>query len=745
MIHHHTKALDFETCRELASKCRSTIEMRRIDELAYRASIRYGWITGFIAEFGYVGNRPSSNDGITVDTKYTYEICKDIASRCKTLSEFRESCSRGFEIAEQNWWIDDFAFEYKYFENAKALIDGRIDRNTKYTYEACREIASTCTSRNELKHKNKSAYNAILKNGWMDEFAETFHYLTPEEAMERYLSKSAKYNPEYIRSVALKYKTYHFFATKHPYLCSIARQTGQINEFTWLKRNEESKDGVIDHVYVYEFDTTHTAYIGRTIRPKQRHQEHLESTDRVKKYADSIGVAVPQPKYLYEGLTVDAGRQMECDMIEKYRKDGWNVLNKMPGGSIGALVRSISNRRLLRMAKKYTSLRTLMKKAPKVYYHLIMREMLPQCTWIVDDIKHANPQVPPGHWNVYENCKAEAMKYTRLSDFRDNSRGAHSAAVKNGWLHTFDWLERKVDPDYDTCYAAAKECRTRTEFHIKHCTEYRVSEKNGWLDKWEWLSRKQKKPRYWDDYEKCLELAKQCKSRKEFDLRNRRAYMSSLEHGWIDNWDWLAVQNRSIWSDYETCKAEAMKYGSRDEFNKGCITAYRIALRRKWIDEWTWLGEGPKPAGYWDNYDNCRNEALKYSTLDEFKKGNKSAYNGALRNEWLASFDWLGRRVPAGYWDDFERCKQESMKYTGRFEFQKNSRGAYFAALNHGWLDSFTWLAPIRRPKGYWEVFENCKAEAAKYATRIEFKRGCSVAYRTACRNGWIDSLFLVK
>lgn len=39
-----------------------------------------------------------------------------------------------------------------------------------------------------------------------------------------------------------------------------------------------------------------------------------------------------------------------------------------------------------------------------------------------------------------------------------------------------------------------------------------------------------------------------------------------------------------------------------------------------------------KEIGYWNNFDNLLNEALKYKTKKEFRKCCKSAYNAALRN-----------------------------------------------------------------------------------------------------------------
>lgn len=48
------------------------------------------------------------------------------------------------------------------------------------------------------------------------------------------------------------------------------------------------------------------------------------------------------------------------------------------------------------------------------------------------------------------------------------------------------------------------------------------------------------------------------------------------------------------------------------------------------------------PHGYWTE-DRCREEALKYTTLNEFCHGNHKAYDAARRNKWLWGYDWLER------------------------------------------------------------------------------------------------------
>ena len=49
-------------------------------------------------------------------------------------------------------------------------------------------------------------------------------------------------------------------------------------------------------------------------------------------------------------------------------------------------------------------------------------------------------------------------------------------------------------------------------------------------------------------------------------------------------------------------------------------------------------------------------------------------------------------------------------------------------------------ITVMRKPKGYWNVYENCRKEAEKYKTRSEFSEKSQVAYYYARKNGWMDT-----
>ena len=187
-----------------------------------------------------------------------------------------------------------------------------------------------------------------------------------------------------------------------------------------------------------------------------------------------------------------------------------------------------------------------------------------------------------------------------------------------------------------------------------------------------------------------------------------------------------------IWT-YEKCYEEAKKYFSKKEFRKGNGSAYKVARRNKWLDDYKWF----KERFIWTK-EKCKEEAKKYSSRNKFRKGSGSAYNAARRNKWLDDYKWLiNEKIK---WTK-ERCKEEASKYSSRGEFEKENNSAYQVARKNKWLDDYDWFI---NGKIKW-TYKTCKEEAKKYSSRKEFQKGNGSAYKVARRNKWLDEFYEEK
>ena len=148
------------------------------------------------------------------------------------------------------------------------------------------------------------------------------------------------------------------------------------------------------------------------------------------------------------------------------------------------------------------------------------------------------------------------------------------------------------------------------------------------------------------------------------------------------------------------------------------------------------------PRKYW-TIENCRIEALKYDSRNEFNKNSKAAYSSSVKNKWLDDICIhmnTKSTKPHNYWTK-ENCHLEALKYKTRKDFYTNSPIAYTKARLCGWLSEITLHLEYKiKPSKYW-IKERCGEEAKKYNSRIEFRNNSGGAYQTACRKGWIDEI----
>lgn len=84
-----------------------------------------------------------------------------------------------------------------------------------------------------------------------------------------------------------------------------------------------------------------------------------------------------------------------------------------------------------------------------------------------------------------------------------------------------------------------------------------------------------------------------------------------------------------------------------------------------------------KPNGHWTK-DKCHEISLKYTKRIDFKNSHTSVYATACRNKWLDDIcsHMKYDMIPNHNWD-FDKCKNEALKYKSRNEFQKGNKSAY--------------------------------------------------------------------
>lgn len=410
---------------------------------------------------------------------------------------------------------------------------------------------------------------------------------------------------------------------------------------------------------------------------------------------------------------------------------------------------------------------------------------------------------------TYEECFEIAKKYKSRVEFARGAVAPYNAALNHGWLDDYTWFESRQKPyNYWTKERVAEESKkykNRGEFHDNCGTAYGKARVNGWLDEFTWL--KDDRIDFSSDQIDCVyayefedynsvyvgrTLAKRVKDRDREHLftDTDAVYLFAKEKGipvpdmiiletgltladgvrkegeyleYYKKNGWKLLNRaktggigliaRNKWTK-RTCREEAQKYKTRGAFAKHSSGAYEVARSNGWLNEYTWFEVQQKPAGFWDNYDNCYNAALECKNKTEFNNRYNRACVIAKKNGWINDYTWLDKqRVAHNKKWDFNTVYKEAQKYTSKKEFETKARGAYKVAIKNGWMELYDWFEPTsivmsraikasKKPK--W-TYEACKLIACESKGRQDFRKKSSGAYNAAWENGWLGDFFPKK
>jgi hypothetical protein len=85
----------------------------------------------------------------------------------------------------------------------------------------------------------------------------------------------------------------------------------------------------------------------------------------------------------------------------------------------------------------------------------------------------------------------------------------------------------------------------------------------------------------------------------------------------------------------------------------------------------------------------------------------------------------------------YELCREEALKFNTIEEYSKKSNVSYQVVCKNGWNDSILkHLERKQHPKSYWTI-EKCIDIAKKYDKMYKLEEGHSTAYKVICENKW--------
>lgn len=235
---------------------------------------------------------------------------------------------------------------------------------------------------------------------------------------------------------------------------------------------------VLRMVYVYEFSDK-SVYVGLTYNIEERDKEHKRNKkSKVFQYIKEKNI-IPFLSYS-EYMNVEKAKVVEGDMVEKFKKRGYHILNVSKTGGVGSGFIKWTFEKCEQEAKKCKTKKEFYGKNNSAYNAAI------RYGWLKKICSHMKTKKvkPKGYWTL-ERSTEEAKKYKTKKEFYLKSPSAYMVLLKKGILNNVcENMKTKKPNGYWTrerCEAESKKYSSITEFQIKSGGAYRASLKGCWL------------------------------------------------------------------------------------------------------------------------------------------------------------------------------------------------------------------------------------------------------------------------
>jgi hypothetical protein len=285
-----------------------------------------------------------------------------------------------------------------------------------------------------------------------------------------------------------------------------------------------------------------------------------------------------------------------------------------------------------------------------------------------------------GYW-TFEKCKEEALKYNTKKEFNENSPSAYVIARRNEWL-------KQISTHMLLYCNKYKRCVYSYEFNEDNSVyvglTYNIIERQNGRD-----------CRNTDQVTKHINETGYIPTRRQLTDYIDVEMASKLEGKYLekyknDHWNILNIKPTGgiggctlIWNK-EKCVEAAKKCKTRSEFEKKYRGAYSSSLKNDWHDEVNLILKSNKGPKIKHTKELCNEKALLCRTRKEFKKNFIHEFSAAYKNSWLE--DICTHMVRELKWTK-EKCYEASLNCKGRFDFKKKYKGAYEASLRNNWLN----------------------------------------------------------
>lgn len=249
---------------------------------------------------------------------WTRETITEVLKQCRSMNQLKEKYSGAYDAMKRNGWSD-----LKIHINRNLAVQ---DNSLKWSPEYLLELTKECGSIKEFRHKYPRAYEKIKDKKW--------DYLFDDLRLH---SRPIKLTRERISRYIARCSTLYEFRTEYRSAYYAMVRNGWQDLCDHLPRTlHPEASGNNWCVYRWYFPERNTVYVGLSKNYDKRIKDELRyrSASPVKDFIDSTGCTY-EVKQVYSGLNSDDAARLEVATIQDSIVNGYSVLNRNRGGTLG--------------------------------------------------------------------------------------------------------------------------------------------------------------------------------------------------------------------------------------------------------------------------------------------------------------------------------------------------------------------------------------------------------------------------
>lgn len=426
--------------------------------------------------------------------------------------------------------------------------------------------------------------------------------------------------------------------------------------------------------------------------------------------------------------------------VKEFRKKDHNIYDQIRRrGLLGELCAHMkrakpepfSDEELVIIAKDYDDLHLFKKEQKRIYSAIQRRGLLDK---LCGHMKRMRVDCYSD-----DDLKNIAKKYKTKREFQRNDGGAYFAASKRGILESIcHHMERLVAPKgfytKEYCKTIAKDFKTRSEFQSGNGRVYSAAARHGWLD------------------DICSHMAPAGTGRK------RKVYVYTFEDGYayVGLTDDISRRKREHLGNFrDKKKSPVLKHlqetGAKFEYKEltGWLDLDVVGqIEDKYIKQYAaegWLmlnrrgGGGLGGRGGIYAPDKIKKIVRKYEYMEDFRQKEPGIYDYLCANHLYSKYCSVlkRKRKGPGYWT-LERSVAVIPECETRTVFQKRYYQAYRLIKESGLLDKYYPSKEIKKRK--WTIKKSAKI-ASLCRSRMELHKKYPGAYEILRKAGLLDEL----